>query len=136
MDDRQARAFLKEISAYGSVYGLESIRSLMARLGNVQEQLTVIHVAGTNGKGSICAMLASILQAAGYRTGVYASPAVFEPEEIMRVNGKYISKEVFTELVQKVQAACVDMQKEGLPHPTLRLRFLLMSVQEAPYDPC
>lgn len=119
MDDKQARAFLKEISAYGSVYGLESIRSLMARLGNVQEQLTVIHVAGTNGKGSICAMLASILQAAGYRTGVYASPAVFEPEEIMRVNGKYISKEVFTELVQKVQAACMDMQKEGLPHPTV-----------------
>lgn len=119
MDYRQARAFLNEISASGSVYGLDSIRGLMARLGDVQEQLTVIHVAGTNGKGSVCAMLAGVLQAAGYRTGVYASPAVFEPEEIISVNGTTISQEAFAKLTEKVQAACLDMQKEGLPHPTV-----------------
>lgn len=119
MDYRQARAFLNEISSSGSVYGLDSIRGLMARLGNVQEQLTVIHVAGTNGKGSVCAMLAGVLQEAGYRIGIYASPAVFEPEEIIRVNGTAISQEAFAKLTENVQAACLDMQKEGLPHPTV-----------------
>ena len=118
MDYKQARDFLKETGRYGSVYGLDSIRALMARLGNVQERLLVVHVAGTNGKGSVCAMLAGILQAAGYRTGVYASPAVGEPEEIIKVNGRVISKEDFAALAQKVQAACRDLLREGLPHPT------------------
>lgn len=118
MDYEQARAFIKKTQKYGSVYGLSGIRSLMERLGNVQKQLSVIHVAGTNGKGSVCAMLASVLQAAGYRTGVYASPAVFEPEEIIRMNGAMISREKFAALAQTVQAACMDMQKEGLMHPT------------------
>lgn len=118
MDYRQARAFIEGTGKYGSVFGLLGIQSLMARLGNIQDALSIIHVAGTNGKGSICAMLASILQAAGYRSGVYASPAVFEPEEIMKVNGNPVSKEMFAGLATAVQAACMDMVKEGLPHPT------------------
>lgn len=118
MDYEQARGFLKETAKYGSVYGLESIRQLMQRLGNVQEQLSIIHVAGTNGKGSICAMLAAILQAAGYRTGLYASPAVFEPEEIIKVDGSPISKKSYADLISKVQNACRQMQAEGFAHPT------------------
>jgi len=118
MDYQQARAFLNQTARYGSVYGLAGIRSLMARLGDVQKHLRIIHVAGTNGKGSVCAMLASILKTAGYRTGVYSSPAVFEPEEIIRVNGDMISQEKFASLTQTVQVACMDMRKEGLPHPT------------------
>lgn len=118
MDQEQAEAFIRETRKYGMVYGLESIRSLMARLGNVQDQLRILHVAGTNGKGSVCAMLAGILQAAGYRTGVYSSPAVLEPEEIIKVNGKPVPQEIFAELAGKVQTACREMVKEGLPHPT------------------
>lgn len=118
MDQEQAEAFIRETRKYGMVYGLESIRSLMARLGNVQDQLRILHVAGTNGKGSVCAMLAGILQAAGYRTGVYSSPAVFEPEEIIKVDGKCISREAFAELAGKVQTACTDLMNEGLRHPT------------------
>ena len=118
MNETQARNFIQEISKYGSVYGLTSISSLMERLGNVHEQLAVIHVAGTNGKGSVCAMIASVLQASGYRTGVYSSPAVFAAEETTAVNGTSISQEEFAQLATKVQAACADMQAEGLPHPT------------------
>ena len=118
MNYKQARDFISETGRYGSVYGLSSIRALMARLGNVQEHLRILHVAGTNGKGSVCAMLAAVLQAAGYRTGVYASPAVWEPEEIIKVNGHVISQEDFAALAQKVQAACRDLFAEGLPHPT------------------
>ncbi|MDE7313684.1 MAG: bifunctional folylpolyglutamate synthase/dihydrofolate synthase [Eubacterium sp.] len=118
MDYTQAREFIEETGKYGIVCGLDSIKSLMARLGNVQERLCIIHVAGTNGKGSVCAMLSNILLAAGYRTGVYTSPAVFEPEEIMKVNGRAVTQEEFAALAGRVQAACRDMQKEGLPHPT------------------
>lgn len=118
MDQEQAEAFIRGIRKYGMVYGLESIRSLMARLGNVQDQLRILHVAGTNGKGSVCAMLAGILQAAGYRTGVYSSPAVFKPEEIIKVDGKCISREAFAELAGKVQAVCTDLVNKGLRHPT------------------
>lgn len=118
MNYKQARDFLTETGRYGSIYGLSSIRALMARLLHVQERLRIVHVAGTNGKGSVCAMLAGILQAAGYRTGVYASPAVMEPEEIIKVNGRAISQEDFAALAQKVQAACMELLREGLPHPT------------------
>ena len=118
MNYKQARDFLTETGRYGSIYGLSSIRALMARLLHVQERLRIVHVAGTNGKGSVCAMLAGILQAAGYRTGVYASPAVMEPEEIIKVNGRAVSQEDFAALVQKVQAACMELLREGLPHPT------------------
>lgn len=118
MDYKQARQFIEEAGKYGIVCGLSSIKSLMARLGDVQEQLCIIHVAGTNGKGSVCAMLSGILKAAGYRTGVYASPAVFEPEEIIKADGRAITQEEFAKIAGRVQAACLDMQKEGLPHPT------------------
>ncbi len=118
MNYAQAREFIQETNKYGIVCGLDSIKNLMARLGNVQEQLALIHVAGTNGKGSVCAMLKAVLQAAGYRTGIYASPAVFEPEEITKVNDHTITQEEFARLAGSVQAACMDMQKEGLPHPT------------------
>ncbi len=118
MDYGQARDFIKETGKYGSVYGLDSIRGLMARLGDVHEQLSMIHVAGTKGKGSVCTMLAGVLQAAGYRTGVYLSPAVFAPEESFQVGGGLIPQETFAQLAEKVQAACSAMTEEGLPHPT------------------
>ncbi len=118
MDYGQARDFIKETGKYGSVYGLDSICGLMARLGDVHEQLSMIHVAGTKGKGSVCTMLAGVLQAAGYRTGVYLSPAVFAPEESFQVGGGLIPQETFAQLAEKVQAACSAMTEEGLPHPT------------------
>lgn len=118
MEYKQARDFIKETGTAGIIYGLDSIRSLMERLGNVQEQVPYVHVAGTNGKGSVCAMLAQILMACGYRTGIYASPAVFEPEEIIKINGEPVSKERFAGLIEKVQRACVSMEQDGLRRPT------------------
>lgn len=118
MNDRQARNYIQQISKRGSVYGLDQIRNLMERLGNVQEELSIIHVAGTNGKGSVCAMTASILTESGYRTGVYSSPAVFSEEEIISVDGEPISSQEFAELITKVRKACLDLQSEGLAHPT------------------
>lgn len=116
---KSAYEFLEEAKQYGSVLGLGNIENLMGHLGNVQEQLQVIHVAGTNGKGSVCAVIAQILSAAGYRTGVYSSPAVFDTAEIYKINGVQMPQEIFAELAAQVQAACAKMQDEGLPHPTV-----------------
>ncbi len=65
MNYQQAREFVKEAGKNGSIYGLDSIKSLMSRLGNVHRQLSILHAAGTNGKGSVCTRLAQILAAQG-----------------------------------------------------------------------
>ncbi len=118
IDDGQTGEFLKQTTAYGINYKLDGISHLMERMGNVQEQLRIIHVAGTNGKGSVCAMLARILTEAGYRTGLYLSPAVFAPQEVIQIDGRPISKEDYTAAVSSVQQACAQMLEAGLRHPT------------------
>ena len=118
MNYQQAREFVKEAGKNGSIYGLDSIKSLMSRLGNVHRQLSILHAAGTNGKGSVCTMLAQILAAQGYKTGQYASPAVFHPLEIIKINGAAVSKEQFAQAAGDVRAACAQMTQEGLAHPT------------------
>ena len=69
MNYREAMAYMEELQQYGSVMGLESIRELCARLENPQDQLRFVHIAGTNGKGSVLAYVSTVLSAAGYRTG-------------------------------------------------------------------
>ena len=76
----------------GIMPGLESVRELAGLLNDPQDAVKVIHIAGTNGKGSTLELTASVLRAAGYRVGTFSSPAVFDPWEIMRVDGQMISK--------------------------------------------
>ena len=79
--------------------GLERVRELCASLGNPEDSLKYIHVAGTNGKGSFCAMTDSILRHAGYKVGLFTSPYIVEFNERMRINGENISNEELCELV-------------------------------------
>lgn len=118
MTYEEARAFVDKTKAYGSILGLESIRALMRELGDVQEELAIIHIAGTNGKGSVGAMLDAVLRAAGYRVGRYSSPAVFDYEEIWQIDGCNISPEDYGALMSRVAAACRSLVGQGLPHPT------------------
>ena len=74
----EARVYLDQASKYGSVLGLESISTLLSKLNHPQDKLKFIHIAGTNGKGSILAFIASILQAEGYKVGRYISPTVMD----------------------------------------------------------
>lgn len=73
MTEHEVWDYLGEIAKSGSILGLENMRNLMNELANVQDNLRFIHVAGTNGKGSVCAMVSSILQQAGIRVGRYTS---------------------------------------------------------------
>ncbi len=115
----EAVEFADSTKKYGSILGLESIRNLMQELGNVQEQLHIIHVAGTNGKGSVCAFLSAALTEAGYRVGRYNSPAVFERREVFRIGETMISKEEYAAVFERVQTACEALTKRGCPHPTV-----------------
>lgn len=115
----EAVEFVDSTKKYGSILGLESIRNLMQELGNVQEQLHIIHVAGTNGKGSVCAFLSAALTEAGYRVGRYNSPAVFERREVFRIGETMISKEEYAAVFERVQTACEVLTKRGCPHSTV-----------------
>lgn len=119
MNYLEARAFLKEKEALGSVYGLSVMRELLLRLGNPEKKLSVIHVAGTNGKGSTIVFTASILREAGYHVGCYTSPAVFDYEEIIQVDGTWIKKEAVARLISQIREAAEEMVEDGFSHPTV-----------------
>lgn len=124
MNYEEARSFIHESNQYGIVPGLQTITELLNRLGNPQDQLKIIHVAGTNGKGSTSAFIASILMSAGYRVGRYVSPAVFSYREIIQIDDRqtsemnYITKEGICEAIAKIQPICGEMLRDGFAHPT------------------
>ncbi len=93
MDYQESVAYLESLEVFGQQLGLERIKRLLQKLGNPQNQLKTIHAAGTNGKGSVCAMIASILQEAGYKVGLYTSPHLVDIKERFLINGKKITEE-------------------------------------------
>ncbi|MFN6567461.1 folylpolyglutamate synthase/dihydrofolate synthase family protein [Dendronalium sp. ChiSLP03b] len=98
-------SLLQSFQRFGVHLGLDRIVKLLANLGNPHYQVPVIHVAGTNGKGSVCAYLSSVLTEAGYRTGRYTSPHLIDWTERIYFNEQPISSEELSELFQQVQAA-------------------------------
>lgn len=109
MTYQEALTYIHSISWRGSKPGLERISGMMEQLGNVQEDLKFIHIAGTNGKGSVSAMLSSVLTAAGYRTGLFISPYIMRFNERMQVNGMPISDEELAEIITEVQPVAESM---------------------------
>lgn len=100
------------VDAYGAQdLKLDRMKWLLNLIGNPQEQLPAVHVAGTKGKGSTCAMVTSILSAAGLRTGLYISPHISVFEERMTVNGRRPSHEEFVALVQRVRGPVAEMDR-------------------------
>ena len=99
--------FLYGLQQHGIKLGLETISALLARGGDPQRRYAVIHIGGTNGKGSTAAMVASMLQAAGYRVGLYTSPHLIDFRERIRVDGAMIPEERVTTWVKRLQAAAV-----------------------------
>jgi dihydrofolate synthase / folylpolyglutamate synthase len=95
-------------------FGLERITALMADLGNPERAYRVIHVAGTNGKGSTCAMIEAALRTAGYRTGLYTSPHLIEPTERIQIAGTPVTREQFATAFNHVHA----LAERTPPHPT------------------
>lgn len=107
-----------QFDKFGSVLGLERVRELLKRLGNPQKDLKIIHVAGTNGKGSVCRFIYEILRKAGYDTGIYSSPYLTVFNERIEFNGEYISDEYLDKYADKASKAAAQMCAEGLLSPT------------------
>ncbi len=102
MDSKNVIEHLKG-GDWNSRLGLERMRELLKRLGNPHDKLRYVHVAGTNGKGSICAMSAQVLTAAGYRTGLYISPYINRFHEHIQIDGVPISDQALVEMARRVQ---------------------------------
>jgi dihydrofolate synthase/folylpolyglutamate synthase len=105
----EALEFIHAADWKGSNLGLERISELCALLGDPQKKLKFVHVAGTNGKGSTCAMLSAILTAAGYKTGLFTSPHLQRYNERFKINGEDITDEAFCEATETIKKASEGM---------------------------
>ena len=105
MNKQQALDYIYEIHEKKSNSSLNRIRNTLLYLDNPQDKLKIIHVAGTNGKGSCCAMLESILKEAGYKVGMFTSPHLIDPKERFIINGKQISDKDFIRVANKTKKA-------------------------------
>lgn len=113
-----AREFVRGCSEGKIELGLENIRNLMDKLGNPQDDLSIIHIAGTNGKGSVIAFLTSIFEKAGLRVGRFTSPAVFSYEEMFYADKANITKEDYTDIVCQIAEKYDELINEGRYKPT------------------
>ena len=114
----EAMRLIHATQRFGSRFGLESIGALLERLNKPQDRLKYVHVAGTNGKGSVCAYLTATLQAAGLKVGLYTSPFIQRFTERIQINGVEISEDAIARITTQIKAAIADMEAAGLPSPT------------------
>ena len=103
MNYSDALEFTHSLLKFGIKPGLERVSRLLSRLGDPQKDTKFIHVAGTNGKGSICAMVSSILRESGKRTGLFISPYIVDFRERIQIDGEYISEEDFAYFAEQVK---------------------------------
>ncbi|MDR0898402.1 MAG: bifunctional folylpolyglutamate synthase/dihydrofolate synthase [Oscillospiraceae bacterium] len=114
MTYEEALAFIHGAYGQGKKQGLANMHALLARLGDPHKRLQALHVAGTNGKGSVCAFLQAALRAAGYRTGLYTSPFLQRYNERMRVDGLPIPDARLAALTDRVAMAVEALRAEGI----------------------
>lgn len=107
-----------KFNKFGSSIGLERIQELLRRLGNPQKDLKIIHVAGTNGKGSVCRYIYQVLREKGYNTGIYSSPYLEVFNERIEFNGEYIPDRYLDKYAEQVSKIAREMCDEGLLSPT------------------
>ncbi len=119
MNYQETVEYFEEIKKYGSLLGLTSVRELMRRLDNPQDKIPMIHLAGTNGKGSTSTFLSSIIMEAGVKVGQYISPVVFDDLEKIQINHKNVSKQAFASQATVMKGICLEMVEDGFSHPTV-----------------
>ncbi len=114
----EALEYIDSLSGYGIVPGLDNIRALCEKLGNPQEALQFVHIAGTNGKGSTLSFISTILKCAGYKVGRYVSPTISDYRERIQVNGRPITQKALCGLVDQMKELCDAIYAESGNHPT------------------
>ena len=126
MTYQEAVDYIEETPKFTKKNSLDHTRAFLKRLGSPEDSMKILHVAGTNGKGSVCSFLASILHAAGKSTGLFTSPHLVDINERFVIDEKQVSDEAFLMAFQKVMDCVNEMKEEGYPHPTyFELLFLI-----------
>ena len=118
MDYQEALEFLKDLTKFGFNFGLDRIKTLLNFLGNPEQNIKAIHIGGTNGKGSVAAMVSSILTADAKKVGTFTSPHLHSYRERIRINGRMISEEEVADLLTEIRPLLEKMVAEGQEHPT------------------
>ena len=106
--------YLASLEFFGIKLGLHQTAELFKRLGSPQDKLAFIHVAGSNGKGSVCAMLENAFRACGMKTGFYSSPHLIHVNERFRINGVPVDDETLCAAIEKLRTVAADMEKDGM----------------------
>ena len=114
----EAAAYIEEIPKFTKKHTLEHTKMFLKRLGNPAADRKIVHVAGTNGKGSVCAYLQAILMAEGKRTGFFTSPHLVSVNERIRVDNIQIDNETFLKVFRKVLKIVRQMVEDGIEHPS------------------
>ena len=114
MDYTTLKEYIKSLTGRGIVPGLDTIKSLLTELGNPQNSLRVIHVAGTNGKGSFGAYLSSIIESSSIQCGRFVSPCVGEYKNTFLINGNCVSEEIVTDCADTLKSAIETLEKRGI----------------------
>ena len=130
MTYEEAVAYIDETPKFTKKNSLEHTKECLRRLGSPQDKFKVIHVAGTNGKGSTCAFLTSILREAGYSCGLFTSPHLVEINERFQINEVNIDNDTFLKAFHKVKALADELVAEGSYHPTYFEMLFLMGHQQ------
>lgn len=118
MNYNEALNFISESHKFGMRLGLDNMKRLLELLGNPQEKLNIIHVAGTNGKGSTCSFISTILVECGYKVGLYTSPYLETFTERIRINNENIPEEKVANIISLIKEKIDIMIKEGYEYPT------------------
>lgn len=128
MNYTEAVDYIETIPKFTVKHPPEHTRELLSRLGNPQEGIKIIHVAGTNGKGSVCAYLNAMLLAGGKKTGLFTSPHLVRINERFQINGEDVSDEQFLNAFLKVEKAAKEYEAEGEGHPSYFETLFLMGM--------
>lgn len=118
MDYKEALVYLRELTKFGFNFGLDRVRELLRRLGNPEKTMTYLHIGGTNGKGSITAMLNAMLMAAGETPGMFTSPHLHSYRERFRINGEMISHGDVALCLNEIKPHIEAMMADGFEQPT------------------
>ena len=138
MNYKESLEYLNSLNVFGMKLGLVRMTDLLERLGNPQNAYKTVHITGTNGKGSVTAMLTAILQESGFKTGMFTSPHLVSYTERMQINGKWASEIAFANCLTEVRTACEEMTANGNEQPTqfevlTATAFLLFQKEKVDY---
>ena len=128
MNYTEAVSYINETPKFTTKNSLEHTKECLCRLGNPQDSFRVIHVAGTNGKGSVCAYLASVLREGGYRCGLFTSPHLVKINERFQIDEVPVEDGLFLRAFEKVKHLADELVSQGSYHPTYFEMLFLMGM--------